>query len=344
MFKKLSPRTRLFVVLGLLSLSSIAYLAANLKPASAPVPVQPTPTPAAQITSKDPQISALKPEKYSYAADFVSFPSQSNLPVYSATISNQSFLSPISQQLITAYKLSPSSSSKNYYYSSGKSIILIFDSDNQYVSFSYDGMENPNLYLGKNPPKLEAAISSAASFLKQFSSIQSLAPQRSQISFYKVDNLGSEPRVVSDPNQASLIKIPFSFGISGIPYRYSSATAAPVQITVGQNNQVLQAYFTSQPLPKLSDSKEYRLLTSEEVLSALNNNQGTVIYAPLYYLPGKTTQLPPVVINSIQLEYRLDPQLNKVLPYYLINGSVHPTETSSEQIIVQILLPAVKYP
>lgn len=339
MFKKLSFRKRVFLLLGLLSIASIAFIVSNLNPSTnGPLP---TPTPPSQIVSENSQIAALQPEKYSFSPSLTSFPFPANLPVYKTSSSSQPFLSPLFKQLTTLYQLEPSAS-PDYYYSKDKSVILLFDSKNQYLSYSIDGTVKPSALLGDKPPKLKSAISAAENFLKQFSDYKDLQIQETQISYSIVKKVGSEPIHTTDPAQASLISIPFSQYINNYPYRYSSSISSPVVITVGQNNQIVDAYFSPQPLPSLLEPKNYRLLTSDQIISSLNAGLGTVVYAPLYYLPGNTTDLPPTTISQIQIEYRLDPNKNLVIPYYLLTGELFLKPQDKLPIQIQILLPAVK--
>lgn len=342
MFKKFSSKQRLFIVLGLLSLASFAFIASNLRPSKKDLTALPTPTPAPPIGSEIPQIASIKPEKYTYAPILTSFPFPAALPVYSISPSKPVFLNPLFKQFISIYKLEPSPSSPDYYYSKDKSIILLFDSKNQYLTYTVDGMVSPSSYTGSHNPNLNSALQAAEKFLAQFPDYKNLEPQKDQITYMQVQSVGSEPKVVTNSTQANMISIPFTQYVSGYPYRFSSSTSAPVLITVGQNNQITRAYFSPQPVPNLSHPQNYPLLNSNQILSALNSGQGTVLYAPLYYLPGDTTSVPPTSLINIQLEYRLNSQTNQLIPYYLLTGQFLQNPSATVPISIQILLPAVK--
>lgn len=341
---KFSPRIKKgFLVLFILSICSVIYIVYSLN--SSKKPVSKTSNNPPKITSSTSDISSLTTPKISLDPN-VTLPQNlpPSLPVYQVTPTSQLDVYPLAEQLAAEYKLKLSDFSKNYWVSPDNSVSFYFDPVNKSVNYSVNSDTLPNYYTGNFPPTTQSAITAAQIFIKSNPLFSDYTLQQSQIAFYLIHPGDQEYESTTNQNQANLISIPFTQTFHEYPYRLGSALIAPLVVTIGQQNRVIKFIYTPQSLPQTISFTDHNTLTVTEISESLSSGIASVVYAPLYNIPPKTKDLPPITVTDIKIEYHFDSNTSTISPFFLIAGHFSaPNSKSQVTYPVLLLLPAVKY-
>lgn len=336
---KLSPKGKLVAALVFLSILSLVYILSSPRPGK-PLPFLPvssTPTPA-DIRSNQPAFNRLKKFSVSFGPDltFTGFPQ--NFPVYSAFPSPED-LDSVTATIAAYFHLSRTSPTSRTWFSKDQTRSLLQNFKTQTIFYSTDRTSSPSLYSGPSKPGLTGALAVAQKFIAGLPVPPGLAFEENSIQYLAASEFDTEFHS-SDPTNAEVILLPFSYHVDNYVYRSGALLDPPLMFYIGQRNQIIKLSYLSQPLPRISSPTEHSSIASDDIKNLLESGQGEVVSTDLLNLAYQTSQLPPVNITSYHIEYRLNTAKNLLLPYFRFEGTF--TSPQNQQPTpVSILLPAV---
>jgi hypothetical protein len=222
--------------------------------------------------------------------------------------------------------------------------VATYTSDSHTLSVNLP--ENSINFSRNEPAETETAIdqnkalTAANDFLKIILPEQDLSPITENIEYFK----GGYHLEPSTKISASIVVIPFSYTLEGIPL-YSDTEPDPfATIMVNSNLQVQKASIqTLLTVPEKMYPAE--IITIDDALNNITHSQDGKIASfveteqPLFSEPN-LNRIKQGTLKTVQLEYRVDAQKNLIYPFYRFEGEL--VDVDDITFYGEIITPAVE--
>jgi hypothetical protein len=192
-----------------------------------------------------------------------------------------------------------------------------------------------------NPPptgiNTQQAISRATLFVNSIFEEQQYVPQLSSIAY--LEGM-MEPHPSSEQN-AHYAEISFAQQIDSLPIILEQELVAPIRVMVSNNYLIQKAVFRTKEL-NLQQISDAQLLTVEEAIDRLNQESvGSIVgFAKDDPTPYSLAQISSGTLEEVVLEYRYDPELDLVYPFYRFSGTL--TNSQNQSLQADVIAPAIK--
>jgi len=199
-------------------------------------------------------------------------------------------------------------------------------SSNQYSELTDIGMNQ------------ETTVQIAQNFIDSYFKQLNLDVIESQIIYY--ENF-LEPDESNSEN-AQIAKIPFSYTIAGYPVFYEQKSLFPFEVWVTVEDSIQKFTYYPQFI-QVREIGNKPLISIDQAIENINQlNQGSVVS----YNNSTTTvisleEVTQADMNSVKIEYRVDPSTNYAFPFYrfsgtaLLSGIETPIEITTPAVVVQ---------
>lgn len=139
--------------------------------------------------------------------------------------------------------------------------------------------------------------------------------------------------------KAEIIVVPFAPSIEGVPLIFNKATFFPYQVMINSSYEVQKLTF--QPYTySASPLRQRPLITIDQALANIQAGKGAIIGVGLVDYTSPT--LNEIVSGDLQtatLEYRLDPDLQLLYPFYRFTGTL--TNRQNQSFSADLFTPAI---
>lgn len=316
------------IILGVLIilLTLITFLINRKQELSTPPPKQPTPIPTQPVViMPNPQLN--------YQLNNISYPNPPSMPYTTLDIIQveHETLKNIASTIINQYNLSPLSSVPTYFLSS-----------DQTVSLSINGDENQLLFSTVNPSQnIGIDITSAQTELK--SQLQSQNIQNMYVDTGSAMYLDSspEPQEIA-ASQASAVKIPMYHFVNNFPLVYENQSIFEQFGIINADNQLIKLQFNP-PIKSFVPIASKQTITISEALEQIANNNAIITHVSSadYEYTANISNFNSVIIDNMQVEYRLDSKTGIASPYFHFFGI---GKSAGQNYNVHIITNAIKTP
>jgi len=186
------------------------------------------------------------------------------------------------------------------------------------------------------PFNVDEAISIAEEFIGKLSNFSGLTAQRHSVAY-----LGDEGELEISVG-AKVISIPFVFNLSNYPVYFSGEREAYVTIQINKNYQINKADFYPPP-PNTQVVSEKIIISLDEASQLIAAGQATVIAAGSSTGVFDVKTINNLRITDTQLEYRLNPENQLIIPYFRFEaeGSAANQSAQTPPTNLTLILPAI---
>lgn len=142
------------------------------------------------------------------------------------------------------------------------------------------------------------------------------------------------------PDKARYAIVPLVFTLEGLPFIFADQSPAQSYLIVDSNYQVTKLVLFPPPQnPRLLRTAP--TLTAQIALDNLSQGIGIVTHLslPLGQTQSDLSQLERLALETVSLQFRLDPQSGNIIPYYQFTGTGKSTSSISRPI--EVVTPAV---
>lgn len=285
----------------------------------------------------DPSLANLQISNYSFVKDINFSTPQNPLNIYQLKAKEIS-LSNLANELANYFKLTPKIGSLDVWTSDDEIELLYIDKKPDRLTYEIDGINSPQSLSGKFDPSLNESLISVDKFRQEVSFLKDLVVNLDNISYYQSDGA----QIVStNSNTANIIGITLHQQIDRIAIYKLPNPSPPVEILVGQKNQIIKIIIEPYLFEISSTIKPNSpLLNTEEILHLLNANQAKIVFSSIEKPILNPLTVPAVEIYQINVNYLVNEE-QQATPYYYMIGK---NQQDNKQNITIVILPATKTP
>lgn len=239
---------------------------------------------------------------------------------------------PINLALL-AGQLGLSSKDNGVHWYSAEGATLSQDPYSKRVGFSYI---NPTK-SSKGVVNKDLAKTTAESFVKNILGLTLLNPVEKSIKLRQSefeDNFAV-------PGQEDIAEIPFHYSFAGQEIYGDSDLFSPLIVSVSSENKVVGFTMTPVLIQSIKQEVKVKTVPLEKIGNQLLSNNVGVLQISSETPDGfQISSLKSLSIENIVIEYRLNSQTNKVLPYFHLSAKAINAEDS--RISLQLITPAIQ--
>ncbi len=215
--------------------------------------------------------------------------------------------------------------------------------NNNYSLARHKG-KNEYTFVRETSPDLETtitqqeALNTAQAFLNSNLHLD-LRPIKKDIKFFQ----GVFHLEETTPDKANYISIPYSYQLNSYPVLLANKNDYPFTIMISPDLKI-QKFVFENLIADFSQIYTQKPLSIDRALANINDhNQGSIIS---YYLDQQIpqelslAQIKAGELNSVKIEYRVDPELQIAYPFYRFSGKL--TNQEDIDINAQIITPAIE--
>ena len=182
-----------------------------------------------------------------------------------------------------------------------------------------------------------AAVAICDDFIQKNLSDHNLRKYSEKISFYE----GVGELFESSEERAVWIKIPYSLFVDNYPVYLSNAKAIPATCLVSSDQKV-HKFELQNILFTLKPSITTATITIEEALTNINqkNLAAIIDFNMTEFSPLNIAEIKSGKLTEVSFEYRLDPDLQLIAPYYRFKGIL--INHQNQNIEVELITPAIE--
>ncbi len=260
-------------------------------------------------------------------------PQQTSLPILSVTKLSTTEQSVV-DQIISRFSLQKKDGVDGVWENPNGTILVKNVYKNQYSLF----ISVPTEENEQEAQKAEAQqlISAAQKILQTTFPELTLTTQEKLIASFEG---GTDPEPTSF-DKGFYFQIPFYQGISGVPVILDKSSGYPFTVTVDKNGSIRSVVFVPIFLETQSLG-EKKIIPLETALENIKKGNAAIVEATFINDPEtlNLNSFTNVSLDSVQLQYRYNPDIEIISPYFLFVGE---GSTGQNQLMkVQIITPAV---
>jgi hypothetical protein len=242
-------------------------------------------------------------------------------------------LDAVRDQLVETFALAQSPTSPNIW--EGAIFTLFWNESENWLQLSRNFLpEEATGTVSKITP--DNALSVSKEFVNKYLPNLKLSPQTSSLQFAS----GSEGFSSEITDNATAIRVPFTYSVNNIPFYYKRNTDYPFLIDVDGKQEVSQALIYHHFI-NFKPIKTLPTLTLEQAIAELREGGGSIISA-FNGVGGEIplSRLADVQFNSVKLEYRVDDALQTAYPFFRFSGSA--LATDNRRLSIEAITPAIQ--
>ena len=184
----------------------------------------------------------------------------------------------------------------------------------------------------------EKAFKKAQEFVDLYFGKGKFSPQKNNVTFFA----GIEEAFKSERKNASIIEIPFSYSVLGLPIYIEYFSQAPIMVALNSESNIQKVTFQKDFLDFEVTQKKLISISVEEALENINKNQiGSVISAHTESFGELSlAEFRKGDFSKVTLEYRADLTNEIAYPFYRFEGEL--INKDNKLVYTQVITPAVK--
>jgi hypothetical protein len=292
----------------------------------------PISVPTTTFTSKSVGDASIQYRNLSYTGSKPNFPN--SLPIGLVQPSTDT-PSTLLDSLISSFQLTQHPNLTFIWLGQGKS--LTYDSASNVATLSLAENTTPPTTSSSTPFPSDEAITKTNTFISSNLPFLKNATLQEERTAYFTGDLDLHPATQQD---ASFATFHYAQTINSYPIFINSAQSYPIEVLVSRDLVITKVVASLQSFT-YSLTPNQNLISIDDAIKNLNTNQTGILlsFATQDGIIESFEDITGGTLDSVSLEYRLDPQANMLYPFYHFSGTVTtPTGTST----VHIATPAIK--
>ncbi len=197
---------------------------------------------------------------------------------------------------------------------------------------------NPSETETTNIVDLEKAITAADQIVINYFPSLSLKLSRNSVRYYN-DTIEQYAQV--NPEEASLVVLPYSYTIADYPVFYQKESQHPFLLYINGDYALSKLSFFPQFGELKTIAKKNTLSSDQALARIISDDKASIISASNQELEAiDFSQIKGGLLDEVSLEYRIDPELNLAYPFYRFSGRV--TDQNNSVFDSEIITPAIE--
>ena len=226
-------------------------------------------------------------------------------------------------------------------YSLEKSLKLedFWDTDKHYLhydSYASSYMFGSNSPIPKKFLELNVAKTTAVDFITNTFPNLKLHLIEKDVDFFTADVSGEQ----APKDNASVVSFPFTYKVGNYPVFIDKKVSYPITLWINADLKIQKVVFPI-TLIDLKIIDQANTISTKQAIKNINDDIGSIISSEADFLdPGDISEIVSGNLTSVQVEYRLDKEVNLAYPFYRFFGTI--TNKDNIPMKAEIITPAIE--